>query len=67
MIPVTRLAAAKALLAAAWATVTYAKAQVRYSASPTPKHFASLQVAATKRASRIRFANSMQDQLRGKC
>jgi hypothetical protein len=63
---VTRVAAAKALLAAAWAVVTYAKAQLRYSTKPSARNLDALHAAARKRAQRVRFANALQDQLRGK-
>lgn len=57
---VTRLEAAQALLSAAWAVVTYAKAQVRYSMSPTSKNHTSLIAAAARRDVRVMRSNNLQ-------
>lgn len=60
----TRTDAARALLAAAWAVVTYAKAQVRYSMSPTIRNHAAVRAAAAKRDARVRHSNELQAKLR---
>lgn len=60
----TRIEAARALLAAAWAVVTYAKAQVRYCMSPTIRNHAAVRAAAAKRDAKVRHSNELQAQLK---
>ncbi|HVJ61528.1 MAG TPA: hypothetical protein VM555_02315 [Tahibacter sp.] len=56
----TRLEAAYALLAAAWAAVSFAKAVIKHLIAPTPRRADAVNDARTRLTIRVRKSNNLQ-------